>query len=96
MGHFHVPRGHGELLKLSSLLKVATVQEHLPHLLSEVRVEEAVDDGVDAGGGHGQQMAEGEQKVVVTDRQSLLVPVCHHIKDGEWKPAEGKSCYESG
>lgn len=72
----------------------AAVQEHLSHLLPKVGVEKAVNDGVDAGGGHGQQVAEGEQQVMVTDGQSLLVPVGHHIEDGEWQPANSKSCYE--
>ena len=86
--------GHGELLTLLLQGAAAAVQEHIPHLLPEVGVEEAVDDGVDAGGGHGQQVAEGEEQVVVADGQSLLVPVGHHIEDGERQPAKGKGRYE--
>lgn len=89
-GHFHVHGGHGETLTLFFYWAAAAVQEHLSHLLPEVGVEEAVDDGVDAGGWHGQQVAEGEQQVVVADGQSLLVPVWHHVEDGERQPAESK------
>lgn len=88
-------RGHGEALTVLLLWGTAAVEYDLSHLLAEVGVEEAVDDGVDASGGHGQQVAEGEQEVVVADRQSLQVPVCQHVEDGEREPAESEGCYES-
>lgn len=89
-GHFHVYGGHGETLTLLLQRAAAAVQERLSHLLPEVGVEEAVDDGVDAGGGHGQKVAEGEQEVVMADGQSVLVPVWHHVEGGERQPAECK------
>lgn len=82
------------MLTLFFCWATAAMQEQLPHLLPKVGVEEAVDDGVDAGGGHGQQVAEGEQQVVAADGQSLLVPVGHQVEDGQREPANRKSCYE--
>lgn len=88
-------RGHGEALAVLLLWGASAVEQHFSDLLAEVGVEEAVDDGVDASGGHGQQVAEGKQEVVVADGQSLQVPVCQHVEDGEGKPAESEGCYES-
>lgn len=87
--------GHGEMLTFVFQGAAATVQENVLHLLSKVGVEKTVDDRVDAGGGHGQQVAEGEQQIVVANGQGVLVPVRHHIKDGERKPADSEGCYES-
>lgn len=86
---------HRKTLTLFFCWATAAAQEHLTHLLPKVGVEEAVDDGVDTGGGHGQQVAEGEQQVVVADGQGILVPVGHHVEDGKREPANSKSYYES-
>lgn len=84
--------GHGKLLTFFLQRVTAAVKVHISDLLTKVVVEEAVDDGVDTGGGHRQQVAEGEEQVVVADRQSFLVPVRDHIEDCKWQPAECECC----
>lgn len=80
--------GEGErLILVRSSPAGAAIQGGLEFLL-EVTVEEAVNDGVDAGRGHGREVTRGEDGVVLAGRDGLVVPVEHRVEDVERQPAE--------
>lgn len=60
----------------------------------EVLVEETIADGVYADGGHRRQVAEGEQRVVMTGHEYFVVPVDDGVEDIEREPADGEGHHD--
>ena len=88
--------GQGEaLVALGHAPTAAAALQHGLQLLLEVAVEEAVHHRVDAGGGHGRQVARREDDVVLAGGQRLVVPVEEGVEDVERQPAEGE-CHHDG
>lgn len=73
----------------------ATAQQGGLELFLEIAVEETVDDGVDAGGGHGREVAEWEDDVMAAGRDGLVVPVEHSVEYVEGEPGQGE-CHHYG
>lgn len=88
--------GEGEALVVLWRPPAAAAVQHGLQLLLEVVVEEAVDDGIDAGGRHGQEVAGGEDGVVVARRDGLVVPVEDGVEDVEREPADGEGHHDGG
>lgn len=49
-------------------------------ILLEVDVEKAIDERVDTGGSHGQQVAHQEDEVAMASRDGFLVPVLQSVE----------------
>lgn len=90
LGHLRTDGGEWDALVALRHRPAATARQGGSELFLEVAVEETVDDGVDAGGGHGREVAEWEDGVVATRRDCLVVPVKHRVKDIEGEPRDGE------
>ncbi|CAG5920789.1 unnamed protein product [Menidia menidia] len=94
--------GHRIYKKLQAKITEENLNDRAPalqqgglQLLLEIVVEEAVDDGVDAGGGHGREVAEREDDVVVAKRDRVVIPVKDGVEDIQREPREGH-CHHDG
>ena len=95
-GDLGVHGGHGHrVVLLLGLAPAQPTQREAAEVLLEVAVEEAVEDGVDPGRGHGQQVAEGEERVVRAVHDHLVVPVDDGVEDVEWQPADGEGHHDA-
>lgn len=86
--------GHGDgVVFFLSCRKPLTEPEGMQVTL-EVAVQEAVEDGVDADGAHGSQMAQQEQGVVGTVHGRFVVPVDDSVEDVERQPADSEGHHD--
>lgn len=90
LGQVAMDGGHGDgVVFLLSCRKPLAKPERL-HVALEVAIQEAVEDGVDADGAHGGQVAQREQGVVGAVHGCFVVPVDDSVEDVEWQPADSK------
>lgn len=68
------------MLKLLHRGALLTSQHQGLDLLLEVGVEKAIDERVDTGGGHGEQVAHQEDEVAMTNGNGLMVPVFQTVE----------------
>lgn len=86
--------GHGDgVVFFLSCRKPLAEPEGL-HVALEVAVQEAVEDGVDADGAHGSQVAQREQGIVGAVHGHFMVPVDDGVEDVERQPADSEGHYD--
>lgn len=90
LGDLGADRGERDSLVPLRHPPAAAAQQSGFEVFLEIAVEESVDDGVDAGGGHCHEVAEREDDVVAAGRDGLVVPVKHRVEDIQREPGEGE------
>lgn len=86
--------GHGDgVVFFLSFRKPLAEPERL-YVTLEVAVQEAVEDGVDADGAHGSQVAQREEGIVGAVHGRFMVPVDDGVEDVERQPADSKSHHD--
>lgn len=82
--------GHGNGVVFFLSCRKPLAQPERLQVTLEVAIQEAVEDGVDADGAHGSEMAQQEQGIVGAVHGGFVVPVRDGVEDVERQPADSE------